>query len=87
MRLSAQHPYRLGKKRWRHIDDPIPEALVGTRASVVDLIRIQHDHLPGRARPDRALVVEYLDAAVGHANRIRVVAMLLVGLAGEPRPE
>jgi len=87
MRPSAEHPYRLGEKRWRHIDDPISETLAGARASIVDLIRKQHDHLPGNARPSRAPVVEHLDAGVGHANGIRVVAMLLVGLAGEPRPE
>src|SRR2546422_720590 len=37
---SAEHPYRLYKKRWFHIDDPVSETLAGTCASIVDLIRI-----------------------------------------------
>ena len=32
-----------------HVDDAIPEALVGARAPVVGLIRIKHDDLPGQA--------------------------------------
>src|SRR5438094_551378 len=33
---SAEHPYRLYKKRWFHIDDPVSETLAGTCASIVE---------------------------------------------------
>src|SRR3989475_9736108 len=84
---SAEGPYRVREKKRFHIDDPIAESLAGARASVVDLVRIQHDHLPGSTRMDRAPVVEDLDAGVGHTDRIRVVAMFLIGRAGEPCAE
>lgn len=83
--LSTQRPEGIGQKRWLHIDDPIAEAVIGARASVVDLIGIQHDHLPGRACLDRSSVVEYLDSAVGDADGIGVVAMLRIRHAGKPR--
>ena len=35
----------------------------------------------------RAAAVQDLNARVAHADGVRVVAMLLVGLAGVPRPE
>jgi hypothetical protein len=35
----------------------------------------------------RAAAVPDLNARVAHADGVRVVAMLLVGLAGVPRPE
>ena len=35
----------------------------------------------------RAAAVQGLNARVAHADGVRVVAMLLVGLAGVPRPE
>src|SRR5437773_1445691 len=63
------------------------ESLIGARASVVDLVRIQHDHPPWSTRMDRAPVVEDLDAGGGHTDRIRVVAMFLIGLASEPCAE
>src|SRR3989475_8917035 len=81
---SAEGPYRVREKKRFHIDDPIAESLVGARASVMDLVRIQHDHLPWSTRMDRAPVVEDLDAGVGHTDRIRVVALFLIGLASEP---
>src|SRR3989475_6806041 len=84
---SAEGPYRVREKKRFHIDDPIAESLVGARASVVALVRIQHDHLPWSTRMDGTPVVEDLDAGVGHTDRIRVVAMLLIGLAGEPCAE
>src|SRR5262249_32867589 len=86
-RPAAEGPYRLREKNRLHVDDPIAESLVGARASVVDLVRIQRDHVSGSARMDRPPVVEDLDAGVGHTDRIRVVAMLLMGLAVEPRAE
>jgi hypothetical protein len=35
----------------------------------------------------RAAAVQDLNARVAHADGVRVMAMLLVGLAGVPRPE
>ena len=61
--------------------------LVGARVSVVDLVRIQHDHLPWRTRMDEAPVVEHLDAGVGHTDRIHIVTMFPIGLAHEPGAE
>src|SRR2546425_11392908 len=84
---SAEGPYRVREEKRFHVDDPIPESLDGARTSVVDLVQIRHDHLPWSARMDGAPVVEDLDAGVGHTDRIRVVAMFLIRLASEPRPE
>ncbi len=83
----AQDPYRVREKRRFHVDDPVAESLVGARASVVDLVRIQHDHSPGSARMGGAAVVENLDAGIGHTDRIRVVSMSLIGRASEPCAE
>src|SRR2546427_6451444 len=65
------------------IDDAVAEAFVGTGASVVDFVGIEHNDLAAGADPRRAPVVEDLNAAVGHADRVRVVAVPLVDLAGQ----
>ena len=67
------------------VDDPITKSVVGARAPVVDLVWIEHDHLPGGAGSRRPSIVEYLYSAVGQANGICVVAMLRIRHAGEPR--
>ena len=71
--------------RWLHVDDAILEALFGARAPIVGFVRIEHDHLPGRADPRYPPVVEYLNSPVGQADCVGVVTVLLVSLAGEPR--
>ena len=81
----AKRAKRLGQLGRLDVDDPVSEALAGARAAVVDLVRMEHDDLPGHADARRASVVEDLNAAVGQADRVGVVTMLLVRLAGEPR--
>jgi hypothetical protein len=73
--------------RWLHINDPITETVFGARASVVDLIRIQHDHLPGSACLYCPSIVKDLYAVVGQANGIGVVTMFRICLAGKPRTQ
>ena len=68
-----------------HVDDAIPEALVGARAPVVDLVRVEHDHLPRQAHPARPAVIEGLHASVRQADRVGVVPVLRVRGTGEPR--
>src|SRR5437867_11985633 len=67
------------------VDDPITKTVVSACASVVDLVGIEQYHLPGGADSSRPSIVEYLHSAVGQANGIRVVAMLCIRLASEPR--
>jgi hypothetical protein len=67
-----------------HVDDPIAKPILRTRASVVRLVRIQYRHLPRGADPRRSSIVEDLDPTLGHADGIRIVAMLRIRLAGKP---
>src|SRR5262249_61785937 len=65
------------------INDAVAEAVCGAGAAVVDFVGIEHDDLAAGAGPRRAPVVEDLDAAVRDADGVRVMAVLLVDLAGE----
>src|SRR2546425_8436097 len=81
-RSPAGGPERLAEVGGLYIDDAVPEAVRRARASVVGLVWIEHDDLPTGADPRRAPVVEDLNAAVGDPDGVRVVAGLLVNLAG-----
>src|SRR5262245_50027778 len=84
---SADDPERLGEVGRLDINDAVAEAIRRAGAPVVHLVRIEHDDPPGCTDPRRAPVIEDLDPAVGDADRVRIVAMLLVDLAGQPGAE
>jgi hypothetical protein len=84
---AAQIPYRRDQHGGLDVDDAISESLAAARAPVVDFIRVQHDALSGGAHMRHAPVVEDLDAGVRHTDGVGVMAMLVVGPAGEPCAE
>src|SRR5439155_1463478 len=65
---------RFGQMNGLHIDHAVAEALVGAGATVVDLVRIEQDDLPAPADPRRPAAVEDPDDAVGHPDRVGVMA-------------
>src|SRR5262249_33334433 len=77
------HPERPDEVGGLYINDAVAEAVRRASPSIVDLVRIEHDDLAACADPRRAPVVEDLDAAIGDADRVRVVAVLLIDLAGQ----
>jgi hypothetical protein len=48
---------------------------------------MEHHHLARPTALDPAAVIERLEADLGHADRVGVVAVLGEGVSGEPRPQ
>src|SRR6516165_10485573 len=55
----------------------------GPGMAVMRLVRVDHDDAPGRARLRRPAVVEALQPGFGDADCIGLVAVPVVGVAGE----
>ena len=57
----------------REVERVLAEAVVGSRGSVVKLVRLEDHHLPGQCHALRAAVPKGLDARGREADRVRVV--------------
>src|SRR5215467_2226917 len=82
MRTHGLH--RLKNQSRFHIQLPISEAPFRACISIVGLIRMQHHHLAWCTDLLVASVVEGEDASGCQANRIGVVAVLLIGMPLKP---
>ena len=64
---------RLADELGCEIQDPVAEAVVGSRGAVVGLVGVQDVQLAGQADPACAAVAERLHAGGGDADRVAVV--------------
>ncbi len=65
------------------IGHAVVKARLGAGMAVMRLIRMQHDDRAGQAVDGFAAIAELLDACQGAADRISVVPVRLIGVAGE----
>ena len=82
-RAAGQGAQRVGDPGGLDVDQVVAEAALVAGAAVVHFIGVEHDDLAGQAAFDGAAIVEGLDAEVGDADGVAVVAMRGVAGAGE----
>jgi len=70
--------------RWK-VEHAVKQTFIGARAAIVNFVRMQNDHLSGRAEMGCTTIGKGLDAGKRDAQRIGIVAMRRIGVAMKAR--